>query len=180
MKLTRAQLEQLHAHMQDLAGHTYDQENITKKNIIGTNRVIYIFTALGFVITLFIFFMFYKLSSEIEHSVVSMQTMQNQVVTFQKTVTSLTNTIENMGIDVEQLYYMNNSIAQIANQTQVFEDYLGDIATYSQKLSSDSRVLNMSSKKMNITMNHLTKSTGRIAYSLNETAKPIRQFIPIP
>ncbi|MCK5726567.1 MAG: methyl-accepting chemotaxis protein [Thiotrichaceae bacterium] len=180
MKLTRTQLEQLYTHMQDLGSYTLDQESATKKNIVGTNRVIYIFTLLGFVIMVFAFYTFYQLSGAINHSIKSMETMEKQVVIFRKSVGNVSETITEMGGDVEQILYMSNSISQIADRTKTIDLYLGKISVQIQHLSKDSVSLNQSSAQMESSINKLNQSTGRIAYSLHETAKPIKQFIPIP
>ncbi len=180
MKISRPEIEQVHASMVDLLENANQQDALNRENIHGTNRVILVFTLIGAILTLSIFFMFVGLAKAINHSVDSMITMKSQVVELRNTMDSITDHVESMGRDVETLYDMNESAGEIALKTGIINTYIAKLNDQSSLLGSEVSYVRYHIGEMNQRFSRINQSMGGVAFSMHETALPIRQFIPLP
>ena len=180
MELSRSQLEKLHCNMLDLLNHADKQEAMTTGNIRATNRVILVFTLLGALLTISIFLMFFGLTKAIDHSVKSMTTIELQVENLRKTMDNITNSVDSMGRDVESLYDMNENVAHMVVKTGVINSYIAKLNEQTGLLSADVSSVRYNVSHMNQRFSSINQAIGGVSSSLHETAKPIRQFIPLP
>ncbi len=180
MELSRTQLNNLHSCMSELLNNAKQQETLTSRNIKATNRVILIFTMLGALLTISIFFLFFGLTSAIKHSVESMATIQSQVVALSETMNSITDSVESMGGDVESLFDMNESVGHMVLKTGIINSYIAKINDQTRLLSSDVSYVRYHVDNVNNNFSSINQAIGGVSYSIHEAAKPIKQFIPIP
>ncbi|MEE9302677.1 MAG: hypothetical protein V3U84_02720 [Thiotrichaceae bacterium] len=180
MELSRTQLKNLHSCMSELLDNAEQQESITSGNIKATNRVILVFTMLGAALTISIFFLFFGLTSAIKHSVESMAVIESQVTELSATMNNITSSVESMGRDVESLYDMNESVGHMALKTGIINTYIAKLNDQTKWLSSDVSYVRHHVDNVNWRFSSINRAIGGVSYSLHETAKPIRQFIPIP
>ncbi len=180
MELSRKQLDALHSDMTELLNNADYQSGLTSTNIRGTNRVILIFTVLGAVLAISIFVMFFGLTSAINKSVKSMSAIQSQVVVLSETMDSITGSVKSMGRDVESLWDMNESVGYMVLKTGIINSYIAKLNDQTGRLSTDVSQVRYHVDNVNMRFSSINRSIGGVSHSLHETAKPIRQFIPMP
>ncbi len=180
MEISRSQIEEIHASMTQLLENANYQDSLNTANIRGTNRVILIFTLLGAILTIAIFIMFFSFTKAINHSYGSMKNMQHQVADLRASMDSITNHVENMGQAVESLSYMNDSVGQIALKTGIINSYIAALNEQSGLLSSEVSYVRYHVDIINQRFSSINQAVNGVAYSMHETARPIKQFIPLP
>jgi uncharacterized protein YoxC len=180
MNLSRKQLTFLHAHMQELAINAKQEADVTSTNISRTNLVIYISSAIGFLLLMLIFANFFMLNIAIGHSLHSMKGINSQVVMLRTSIDGITSSVEDMGYSVENLQFMEESVERIAKKTHVISRYISEINTQTTQLSADTGYVRYFAAKIDQRFGRINHSVGQVSYSLRETSKPIRQFIPLP
>ncbi len=180
MDISREQLENLHSSMLELLDNANEQKVRTGHNIRTTNLVIMVFILLGAVLTFSIFYEFFSLTKAINRSVESMSTIRTQIVELRQTMGNVTDSVETMGRDVEVLYDMNESVGHMAQETGIINSYIAKLNAQSRLLSIDVSYVRYHVKHVNQRFSSINHAMNGVSISLHETAKPIRQFIPLP
>lgn len=180
MEVSREQLENLHKDMQELLESANIHEVNTAQNIRTTNGVILVFTFLGVLLTGSIFFMFFDLTRAIHHSIRSMSTIKLQVSDLRSSMDNITSSVKHMGQDVEVLYDMNETVGHMAQETGIINSYIAQLSEQSKLLSVDVSYVRYHVERVNKNFSSINQAVDGLSYSLHETAKPIRQFIPFP
>lgn len=180
MEVSRQQLENLHTHMNDLLESVHSQEDRTKKNIRRTNTVIVFFTLLGATLAIVIFSLFISLTQAITHSISSMEKIQHQVADVRETMESISTSVASMGEDVETLYYMSDSVGRMAMKTGVINSYIAKLHDQTGQMSVDASRVRYHTGIVNQRFGSINHAIGDVSRSLYETARPVRQFMPLP
>ena len=180
MKLTRNQLEMLYSHMEEVAENSRNHEQLAKKSIRGTNRVIYIFTGLGCLFVFFILFEFILLNKAISHSLNSMLVINKQVSELRDTMQDITSSIGNMGKNITYLQRISSSVNRITQSTQTINGYMSNLEQQTRQLGSDTQFISAHTFTINQNFSQINQSVGHISHSVNQAVKPIKQFIPMP
>jgi methyl-accepting chemotaxis protein len=180
MDVSREQLESLHKNMQELLDNANKQEIKTGENIRTTNGVLLVFTFLGAFLTGSIFYMFFDLTKAINHSIHSMSAIKLQVAELRSSMSGITSSVKNMGRDVEVLYYMNESVGHMAQETGIINSYIAQLSEQSRLLSVDVSYVRHHVDQVNQNFSSINQAMGGVSHSLYETAKPVKQFIPFP
>ena len=180
MKLTREQLEDFYKNMDDVANHSHESEDRAIRSIRVTNRVIYTFTGLGAILAIVIFFVFVMLNKAIFHSVKSMHSITSQVKELRETMDDVTMSMRNMGNNVQYLHKMSLSVNNIATSTENISNYMQTLEKRTLELGTDTRAISYYASGINKNFSQINRSMGHISYSVNQSVKPIQQFIPLP
>lgn len=180
MEISREQLENLHSSMLELLDNANQQKIKTGRNIRTTNLVIMIFILLGALLTFSIFYEFFGLTRAINHSVESMSKIRTQIADLRQTMDNVTDSVESMGRDVEVLYDMNESVGHMAQETGIINSYIAKLNAQSRLLSIDVSYVRYHVNHVNQRFSSINHAMNGVSFSLHETAKPIRQFIPLP
>lgn len=180
MKLTRQQLEALYGHMNEVAVNSHNHEQQAMKSIRGTNRVIYAFTGLGAILAILILVVFALLNKAIDHSVNSMEGINNQVTELRGTMDDITVSIRNMGSNVQYLHKMSGSVNNITQSTESINGYMLELEKRTLKLGANTRAINAYASNIDANFSQINQSMGNISYSVGQAVKPIQQFMPIP
>ena len=180
MKLTRQQLEALYGHMNEVADNSHDHEKQAMKSIRGTNRVIYAFTGLGAILAILILLVFALLNKAIDHSVSSMEGINNQVAELRGTMDDITISIHNMGNNVQYLHKMSRSVNNITQSTESINGYMLALEKRTLKLGANTRAINAYASRIDSNFLQINQSVRNISYSVGQAVKPIQQFMPMP
>ncbi len=180
MNLTRQQLEDLYQNMDEVAQNSKHHEELAKKSIKITNRVIYIFTALGAILVALLLFNFIFFNKAITHSLNSMATINKQVIELRHTMDDITSSIKNMGSNVEYLQRISGSINKMTQATKQMSLSMQQLKQQTKRLSVQTHAISFHSSTINQNFSQINHSVGNISYSVHQIAKPIKQFIPIP
>ncbi len=180
MILTHEQITELSQCMKDVSLNAKEQEAITDKSIRGTNRVITVFTLLGAFLAIVIFVLFVKLTTAVDQSIVSMGKIEGQVVDLSKSIKGISSSSNGMTDSLSVIVDISRDIGEISDKSLVLNRYLAEISEQTRQISLDSGYISFHTAQMNQSFSQVNKTIGNISYSLHESAKPIRQFIPIP
>ena len=180
MEISRKQLEGLHASMLEVLDNSNQQKSLTTRNIRTTNIVIMIFILLGVTLSVSIFYQFFGLTRAINHSIESMTTIQKQIGDLRHTMDEVTGSVKSMGHNVEVLSDMNESVGHMAQETGIINSYIAKLNGQTKLLSVDVSYVRYHVNHMNQRFSSINHAMNGVSFSLHETAKPVRQFIPLP
>lgn len=180
MNLTRKQLEDLYLQMDEVAQNADNHENLAKKSIRGTNRVIYIFTFLGVLLAISILYDFIFLNKAISHSLKSMSVINEQVIELQHTMEKIKSSIGGMGTNVEYLQRISGSVNHITQETEKMSSYMSQLEQQTKILGAETHAISLHTSAINQNFSQINHSVKNISYSVHQTVLPIKQFMPIP
>lgn len=180
MNLSREQLVIFSEGMAELAFHAEKEEQLTTKSIRVTNKVIVFFTLLGAILAVSILGLFFTLDGAIKHSIESMGTIEGQIAQLSESADEVSFSVKGMVYSVGVLPEIDRSVNAIGQSTQQMNHYLADMEAQTRQVAFDAGYVRYHAFHINERFTAMNNAVGNISYSLNESAKPIRQFFPLP
>ena len=180
MNLSHEQITDLSKCMREVSVNAKEQAAITDQSIRGTNRVITVFTLLGALLAILIFVLFVKLTAAVNQSIVGMQKIEGQVIDLNKSIHGIASSSNGMTDSLGAVVDISHDMGEISDKTLLLNRYLSDVNVQTRQISLDSGYIRFHTSQMNQNFSKINQSIGNISHSLHESAKPIRQFVPIP
>lgn len=180
MNLTKEHLDDISLCLQELAEEASIQKSITQRSILGTNSVITIFTVLGGLIVLSIFYYFFAFNQGVSHSINSMKTLQTQMADLRDSMDSITFSVGEIGQNIGYIDLMSTNVKTMARSTDGLTQSIQSIGLNTHQLGEDTKWIRYNASIIDQHFGRLNSSIGSVSQSLNDAAKPINQFFPIP
>lgn len=180
MNLTKEHLDDISLCLKELAEEASIQKNITQRSIVGTNGVISILTVLGSVIVLTIFYYFFAFNQGVLHSVNSMKMLQTQMADLRDSMDSITFSVDEIGQNIGYIDLMSTNVKTMARSTDGITQSIQSIGLNTSQLGEDTKWIRYNASIIDQHFGRLNYSIGSVSQSLNDAAKPINRFFPIP
>ncbi len=180
MQITEKHLADIALCLKELADEAAIQKNMTQQSIAGTNRVITVFTLLGSIIVLTIFYYFIAFNKGVSHSVESMNTIKKQMADLRDSMDIITFSVDEVGQNISYVNLMSTNINSMGKSTSGIVNSIYSISKQTHQLAQDTQWIRYNATIINQYFGHLNYSISNVSQSLHEVAKPIDQFFPLP
>lgn len=180
MNLSREQLIIFSEGMAELANRASIEEAITNESIQITNKVIVFFTLLGAVLAISISTFFFTLKGAIDDSITSMNNIEQQIADLSDTIDDVSSSVGGMVFSMDVLPAIDANVDDLGQSTQKINHYIAEMDTQTQQIAFDTGYVRYHTFQINQRFTNMNNIVGNITYSVRETAKPLRQFFPLP
>ena len=180
MNITKKQFNDIALCLKELADEAEVQRGITQRSILGTNSVITIFTVLGSIIVLSIFYYFFAFNRGVSHSVESMGKIQEQMVDLRNSMDSITFSIDEIGQNVGYVDLMSTNINTMARSTDGITKSIYTIGQQTHLLGENTKWIRYNASVIDQHFGRLNYSISNVSSALNDAARPVERFFPFP
>lgn len=180
MALTTQNIQKIHDCLAELAQQASTESGVTKQNIQRTNWIIIIFTSVGALFALAIFYYFVQLTYGVKHSVNSLQILETQMTDMRGSMDEIAFSVDNMGQNIGYIGLINNNIKTISQRTQQINQEVALLKENTQQLSLQSHLIHHHTKVIDQSFFNVNHTVKKMSRSIHHVAKPIDRFFPIP
>lgn len=180
MKITTAQLEDIALCLEELADDARFQKGLTHRSIMGTNAIITIFTLLAGLIVLTIFYYFFAFNQGVSRSVVSMDVIQEQMTDLRDSMDSITFSVDQIGQNIGYIELMSTNISTIARSTDGITQSIQGLVQETKNIGYNTRWIRHHTYIIDQHFSNINYSIYHVSDSLQQTARPIERFLPLP
>jgi len=180
MSITTQHVKKIHACLEELAHEASSQNNVTKKNIRRTNWIIFIFTGVGALFALAIFYYFVQLTYGVKHSVNALMILEEQMTGMRSSMDNIAFDVDNMGQSIGYIGLINTSVKTISEHTQQINQEVAVLKKNTQQLGLQSRLIHHHTQLIDQSFVQVNDSIAKMSRSIHHVSKPIDRFFPMP
>ncbi|MGV6810466.1 MAG: hypothetical protein ACWA5U_11400 [bacterium] len=180
MALNNQQIQKIHDCLTELAEQARNQSTVTKKNIYRTNWIIIVFTSVGALFAIAIFYYFVQLTYGVKHSVNSLQVLEAQMTDMRGSMDEIAFSVDNMGLNISYIGLINDNIKTISQHTQQMNQEVALLKQNTQHLGIQSRLIHHHTQIIDQSFFNVNHTVKQMSHSIHHVAKPIDRFFPIP
>lgn len=180
MALSNQQIQKIHDCLTELAKQARTQSTVTKKNIYRTNWIIIVFTSVGALFAIAIFYYFVQLTYGVKHSVNSLQVLEAQMTDMRGSMDEIAFNVDNMGQNIGYIGLINNNIKTISQRTQQINQEVALLKENTQQLGLQSHLIYQHTQVIDQSFFNVNHTVKQMSSSIHNVAKPINRFFPIP